>query len=64
MRQKYSVRGGIYDDRTRQMKPATLYVQISNDGIGKTLSIDNGKIMFSVPYEPIEAAMRKEGDHG
>lgn len=40
-------------------KPEELTVRISNDSRGKTLSIDNGEIQFTVPFEPIEKAMKE-----
>lgn len=40
---------------TRQ-KP--LAVKISNDNIGKTISITNGFIQFTIPFEPLEPHLK------
>lgn len=40
---------------TRQ-KP--LAVRISNDNIGKTISITNGIIQFTIPFEPLEPYLK------
>lgn len=62
MKQAFSIQGMIYNDPSREFYPAVLNVQITNDSVGKTLSIDNGIMMFSVPFEPIETAMQNGGE--
>lgn len=32
----------------------TFEVIVSNDSIGKTISINNGEMQFTIPFEPIE----------
>lgn len=33
---------------------------VTNDEKGKTLSINNGKIQFSIPFEPLEKYLRRK----
>lgn len=40
------------------MIPGTLNVIITNDEIGKTISIGNGKTQFTIPFEPIERYLK------
>lgn len=35
-------------------KEKPLYITITNDRIGKTLSIANENLQFTIPFEPIE----------
>ena len=35
-----------------------LDVIITNDEVGKTLSIDNGIVQFTIPFEPIEKYLK------
>ena len=40
------------------IKEQSLLCLISNDEHGKTLSITNGQIQFTIPFEPIEEYLR------
>ena len=40
------------------MIPGTLDVIITNDEIGKTISIGNGETQFTIPFEPIERYLK------
>lgn len=35
--------------------PVNFEVIVTNDSTGKTLSINNGDIQFTIPFEPIES---------
>ena len=41
-----------------EMEKQPLDCMITNDKNGKTLSISNGDIMFSIPFEPLEKYLR------
>lgn len=43
-----------------EMKVTSILVQMTNDEIGKTLSLSDEKIMLTVPFEKIEQFMKKE----
>ena len=45
------VNGVVYDDRDSQLYSEKLRVIITNDERGKTVSIDNGVIQFTVPFD-------------
>ena len=47
------VRGTMYSDITQTVAIKELRCFCTNDEKGKTLSIDNGVIQFSVPMEPL-----------
>ena len=47
------VEGAIYDDARNIIKKTPLNVLITNDDHGKTLSINDGVIQFTVPAEKI-----------
>lgn len=53
------VRGIVNSACFQQMCELTCI--ITNDRLGKTLSINNGAIQFSIPFEPIEEYLR--GDY-
>jgi hypothetical protein len=55
------VTGTVYDDRTRKFNFQRLRCICTNDEKGKTLSVDNGAIQFSIPMELI--APYFEGDY-
>lgn len=40
-----------------------LGILISNDKIGRTISITDGNTMFSIPFEPIEKYLVKKKRH-
>lgn len=49
----FTVPGTVYVDPVRKMQMKELEVIITNDEKGKTLSINNGIIQFSVPADGI-----------
>ena len=49
------------------VKPESLSVQvleclITNDELGKTLSINDGNVQFTVPFEPLEKYLMDGGE--
>ena len=56
-----SVKGMEYNDLTRRLSVTKLRVIVTNDEKGKSISIDNGAIQFSIPFEPIEEYLK--GDY-
>lgn len=58
MRKDFTVRGLIYITEMG-LKKTDFRVQITKDSVGPTMSIDNGQIMFTVPLEQIEAALKE-----
>lgn len=50
---EYKVRGCEYNDLTGKLEIKTLNVICTNDNKGKTLSVDNGIVQFSIPMEEI-----------
>lgn len=52
------VRGIVYIDATQKLQLKELRVIITNDERGKTLSIDDGAVQFSIPFEKIEKYLR------
>jgi hypothetical protein len=48
-----NVKGLVYNDASQQMRPCNFNVICSNDEKGKTLSIDNGLLQYTIPFEPI-----------
>lgn len=53
---KIQVNGIECNENGATMKP--LQCIVSNDEIGKSLSINNGKIQFTIPLEPIEKYLK------
>lgn len=47
------VKGGEYNDITGNLVIKELSVIITNDDKGKTLSVDNGVIQFSIPMDKL-----------
>lgn len=47
------VHGIKYDDVVRSIEPKTLRCIVSNDERGKTLSIDDGRVQYTIPFEKI-----------
>lgn len=56
-----NVKGTVYNDASGTVKICNLRVLCTNDEKGKTLSIDNGHLQFSIPMEDI--AKYFEGDY-
>lgn len=54
------VEGIIYDDDRRVIKRTCMEVLISNDEHGKTLSINDGHIQYTVPAEQIAEYLKYE----
>ena len=55
------VKGARYDDETRKVTFMKLCAICSNDEFGKTLSIDDGRIQFSLNFEHLAKIF--EGDY-
>lgn len=53
-----AVNGIVYDNATRKIKPRKFQILVSNDETGKTLSIADGRIQFTFPFEPVEKYLR------
>ena len=47
------VKGTVYNDASGSLRVCTFRVLCANDEKGKTLSIDNGHLQFSIPMEDI-----------
>ena len=47
------IKGTEYNDISRKLQIKNLRVICTNDEKGKTLSVDNGIIQFSIPMEDI-----------
>ncbi len=41
-----------------EIRRKPLQVRISNDNLGKSISITNGIIQFTIPFEPLEGHLR------
>ena len=52
------VKGILYDDRKRKSVEKTFTCIVTNDEIGKTLSIGNNEIQFTIPFEPLEKYLK------
>lgn len=48
-----NVKGLVYNDASQQIRSCNLRVICTNDEKGKTLSIDNGLLQFTIPMEAI-----------
>lgn len=48
------VMGLVYDDVGRKFYRQKLRVICTNDDKGKTLSVDDGRIQMSIPFEQVE----------
>ena len=53
------VRGIVSGPDAAEPFDKMLGVLISNDEIGRTISITDGNVMFSIPFEPIEKYLRR-----
>lgn len=58
---KISLKGTVYNGISGTMSRSNLNVICTNDEEGKTLSIDNGHLQFSIPMEDITKYF--EGDY-
>lgn len=56
-----TVRGTEYSGITNKIKTLFLRCICTNDERGKTLSIDNGVLQFSIPFEAVEECFK--GDY-
>jgi hypothetical protein len=50
------VNGGITDGKV--FTPSQLNVIITNDEVGKTISIHDGEKMYVIPFEPLEQYLK------
>lgn len=48
-----NVKGFVYNGASQRMSPCNFSVICTNDEKGKTLSIDNGHLQFTIPFEPV-----------
>jgi hypothetical protein len=55
------VRGIEYNDKQDTVTMSNLRVIVTNDEKGKSISIDNGEVQFTIPFEPLQQYM--EGDY-
>lgn len=58
----YEINGIVSDVNTMQMKQKKLTVGVSNDRLGRSISImdkDTG-IMYQIPFEPIAPVLKKK----
>ena len=53
------VKGLEYDDRAQKIRPQTFHCLMTADRHGKTISIDNDKIQFTLALEPILRELNK-----
>ena len=60
MKYTKKVDGLSWDMRFMRMTRQKLNVQITSDKLGKTLSIDDGKTLLSIPLEQIDV-LKMEG---
>lgn len=56
--QHVRVDGGVNVSGSPFMVPKTFDCIITNDEIGKTLSINDGNVQFIIPFEPIERYLK------
>ena len=52
------VKGILYDVMQRKSIKTTFTCVVTNDEIGKTLSIGNNEIQFTIPFEPLEKYLK------
>lgn len=52
------VKGILYDVMQRKSIETTFTCVVTNDEIGKTLSIGNNEIQFTIPFEPLEKYLK------
>lgn len=55
---KVTVTGFVYDDEARTGHAERLECIITNDRMAKTLSINDGKKQFTIPFEAVEKYLR------
>lgn len=46
--------GTVYDDNKDTIAVRNLRCIITNDEKGKSISVDNGIIQFTIPFEPLQ----------
>lgn len=49
---------GLYQTAKGTIIPTTVNCIITNDEVGKTLSVGNEQIMFTIPFETIEQYLK------
>ena len=52
------VKGFIFDGY--RMKPATLFVDYTSDKLGKTLSINDTKTQYNIPFDEIYKLIKED----
>ena len=52
------VEGVRFDDAEGKIDQMKLRCIITNDEIGKTLSIDDGKVQYTIPFERVERYLK------
>ncbi len=52
------VNGMFYDNESGELDFKKIHCIITNDQFGKTLSVDDGKIQLTIPFEQIEKWLR------
>lgn len=52
------VSGGVATLKSAFSVPQALDCIITNDEIGKTLSINDGNMQFTIPFEPLERYLK------
>lgn len=52
------VTGIRFDDQAEKFKITRFRCIVTNDARGKTLSIDDGKVQYSIPFEPLEKYLK------
>jgi hypothetical protein len=48
------VYGIRFDDAKGEVSRTKFRCIVTNDKMGKTLSMDDGKVQYSIPFEPLE----------
>ena len=52
------VNGFCCNGKSREITKTTFDCTATNDEIGKTLSISNGELQFTIPFEPLEKYLK------
>jgi hypothetical protein len=49
---------GLYQTANGTIIPTTLHCIVTNDEVGKTLSIGTERVMFTIPFEAVEKYLK------
>lgn len=52
------VKGMVYNDKMQTMSFCDIHCLITNDKERKTLSLDNGEVQLTIPFNQIEKYLR------